>query len=140
MTFTTIDGTQRKLSEFHGQKVMLWFFATWCTSCQAGAQALAKNFDQLRAAGVQIIQLKLYNNLGYPGPSVAEFAQKFIGPAANSSSWLLGDASEAGSYRYDARGYPDIYFLLSKDSTIQAINGVPDTTMEQILTFAHQSQ
>lgn len=29
IAFTAVDGTERRLSEFHGQPVMLWFYASW---------------------------------------------------------------------------------------------------------------
>jgi thiol-disulfide isomerase/thioredoxin len=140
MRFTTMDGNQRKLSEFRGQPVMLWLFATWCPSCQAGTEAVAQNFDRLKQAGLQIIQLKLYNNLGYSGPAVADFASRYAGSVSASSRWLWGEASEQGSYTYDSKGYPDIYFLIDKEGVIRAISGAPDATMPQILAFAQNEQ
>ncbi|HED04205.1 MAG TPA: redoxin domain-containing protein [Candidatus Fraserbacteria bacterium] len=136
MTFTTVDGTERRLSEFRGRPVMLWLFASWCPTCQAGTIAVAGKFDQLRQAGVQIIQLLLYNNLGYAGPSAEEFAKRYAGSTYPSPGWLWGDASQAGSYMYDPKGYPDIYFLISKDGVLQTMSSAPNVTMKQILAFA----
>ena len=139
MTFTTVDGTERRLSEFRGRPVMLWLFASWCPTCQAGTIAVAGKFDQLKQAGVQIIQLLLYNNLGYTGPSAEEFAKRYAGSTYPSPGWLWGNASQAGSYKYDPKGYPDIYFLIRKDGIIQAISGAPNVTMKQILSFAQRA-
>ena len=44
---TTMDDTQRRLSEFRGRPVMLWLFATWCPTCVAGTIAVAEKFDRL---------------------------------------------------------------------------------------------
>ncbi len=73
---------------------------------------MVRYHDQLERAGLQIIQLELANDLGYPGPSVHEFAKAFAGSVPPSSGWLWGQASQAASYTYDPKGYPDIYFLI----------------------------
>jgi thiol-disulfide isomerase/thioredoxin len=103
MTFTTIDGKVHRLAEFRGRPVMLWLFATWCPSCQAGTAAVAEHLTEMEQAGLQIIQLKLYNNLGYSGPSVRDFARAYARPGRSSPNWLWGDASGALSYIYDPR-------------------------------------
>ncbi len=136
MTFTTVDGTERRLSEFRGRPVMLWFFASWCPTCTVGTVAVAQEIDQLNQAGIQIIQLQLYNNLGYPGPSVADFAKRYAGSVTPSSNWLWGEASLIGSFTYDPGGYPDIYFLIGRDGIIQEIAPAPHVTMDKILAFA----
>ncbi len=136
MAFTTVDGAQRRLSEFRGRPVMLWLFATWCPTCVYGTVAVAEKFDRIQRSGIQIIQLKLYNNLGYPGPSVEDFARRYAGSIPRSSDWLWGAASQEGSYTYDPRGYPDVYFLIDKDGVLQAINVAPHVTMDTILAFA----
>lgn len=136
MAFTTLRGTERRLSEFRGRPVMLWLFATWCPTCVYGTIAVAEKFDRIQQAGIQIIQLKLYDNLGYPGPSVEEFAKRHAGSIPPSPDWLWGDASQEGSFTYDPRGHPDIYFLIDKDGVLQAIDVAPHATMDIILAFA----
>lgn len=136
MAFTTMDGTQRRLSEFRGRPLMLWLFATWCPTCIYGTIAVAEKFDRIQQAGIQIIQLKLYNNLGYPGPSIEDFARRHAGSIPPSPDWLWGVASQEGSFTYDPRGYPDVYFLIDKDGVLQAVDVAPHATMDTILTFA----
>lgn len=140
VTFTTIDGKGYRLAQFRGRPVMLWLFATWCPSCHAGAAAIAEDLTQMEQAGLQIIQLKLYNNLGYPGPSVQEFARAYARPGRSSPAWLWGDASEALSYTYDPKGYPDIYFLIDKAGIVREISGGPNTAIAQILSFARNGR
>ncbi len=136
IAFTTVDGTQRRLSEFRGRPVMLWLFATWCPTCVAGTYAVVEKFDRLKRSGIQIIQLKLYNNLGYPGPTVEDFARRYAGAMAPSPNWLWGEASKKGSFTYDPQGYPDIYFLIGEDGILRAIQPAPHVTMNKILAFA----
>ncbi len=136
LAFTTAGGVRHRLSEFRGRPVLLWLLATWCPSCQAGTTAVARRLPELTRAGLQIVQLRLYGNLGYSGPPMAEFVRAYAGPAASSTHWIWGDASEAGSYTYDPRGYPDIYFLIGKDGVVRTIDSAPSATMAQILAFA----
>ena len=136
IAFTTQDGVERRLSEFRGRPVMLWLFATWCPTCIAGTRAVAAELDRLKQAGIQIIQLKLYNNLGYSGPTVADFAKRYASSVAPSPDWLWGDASREGSFTYDPGGYPDIYFLIDKGGILRAGDVAPHVTMQKILAFA----
>ncbi len=136
IAFTAVDGTERRLSEFRGQPVMLWFYASWCPTCQVGTVAVAEKLDQLKQAGIQIIQLQLYNNLGAPGPSVEEFATQYANSVPRSPNWLWGEASLVASYTYDPQGYPDIYFLIGRDGIVQEIAPAPHVTMNIILEFA----
>ncbi len=140
MAFTTVDGIERRLSEFRGRPVMLWLFATWCPTCIAGTRAVAAELDRLKQAGIQIIQLKLYNNLGYSGPTVTEFAKRYAGSVPPSPDWLWGEASREGSFLYDPGGYPDIYFLIGKDGILQTVAPAPHVTMDKILAFAESVQ
>ena len=133
--FTTVDGAKRRLSEFRGQPVMLWLFATWCPSCVTATAAIAENYQRLNAAGLQIIQLKLFGNLGYQGPTTSEFAARNAGPLATHPGWLWGEASREGSFTYDPRGYPDIYFLIDKDGVLRDADLTPHITMHKILKF-----
>ncbi len=138
--FTTIQGAQRRLSQFRGKPVMLWLFTTWCDTCQASMDAIAGHLDQINQSGLQVISLQLYKNLGYSGPPVADFANAFARKGRSSPLWLWGEASQEGSYTYDRKGYPDVYFLVSKDGVIRAVSSAPNVTMDKILAFARQAR
>jgi thiol-disulfide isomerase/thioredoxin len=140
VAFAAVDGTERWLSEFRGQPVMLWFYASWCPTCQVGTVAVAEKLDRLKQAGIQIIQLQLYNNLGAPGPSVEDFAAQYARSVPRSSNWLWGEASLVASYTYDPSGYPDIYFLIGRDGIVQEIAPAPHVTMNIILEFAESAK
>ncbi len=140
IAFTTVDGSEYQLSDFRGRPVMLWFYASWCPTCQIGTKAVAGVIDQLKLAEVQIIQLQLYKNLGYPGPTAEEFARQYASSVPRSPNWLWGDASLVASYTYDPQGYPDIYFLIDENGTLQAIDFAPHVTMDKILDFARRAK
>jgi len=138
-SFTSLDGSAYKLSQFHGKPVMLWFFASWCPTCISSTGAVSEQFEQLTANGMRIIQLRLYNNLGYSGPSAQEFAQTYVGATGESEQWLWGEASLEASVMYDSRGYPDLYFLIDRKGVLRATNGAPNVSMNDILDFAGNS-
>jgi thiol-disulfide isomerase/thioredoxin len=140
LTFTTIDGTEHRLAEFRGRPVMLWLFATWCPSCQAGTAAVAEHRAELERTGLQIIQLELYQDLGYPGPSIQDFARAYVRPGQESPAWLWGNASKALSYAYDPKGYPDIYFLIDRRGVVRGVAGGPGDAIAQIVSFAREGR
>jgi cytochrome oxidase Cu insertion factor (SCO1/SenC/PrrC family) len=39
-SFTTTSGANQTVSALRGQPTLLWFVTTWCSSCQAGTQAM----------------------------------------------------------------------------------------------------
>ncbi len=134
IAFTTTDGKQRQLSDFRGKPVMLWLIATWCPTCQASAATLAENKAAIEKTGLVVVTLRLYKNLGYQGPTMAEFAKKWA-PSLTGRNWFWGDADQRGSFIYDPRGYPDIYWLVRKDGTLAAVDTAPNVTIDNILAF-----
>lgn len=133
-TFTTLPGETKKLSNYQGQKVMLWLFATWCPSCKEGAQALQNNNDQL--GDMQIIGVKTAGNAGYDGPSVREFVQSFAPSLLDADTWTWGTASQQTTDTYNPQNRPDIYYLIDQDGTIQTQNTAPAATIDRIVQFA----
>ena len=137
--FTTLDGSAHQLSQFRGKPVMPWFFASWCPTCITSTKEISVRFDTLTANGLQIIQLRLYDNLGYRGPSAGEFAETYAGTSGDSPNWLWGEASLEVSVTYDPRGYPDLYFLIDREGILRAANGAPNAILNDILDFAGNS-
>lgn len=129
--FTTLDGRQMTVAQLRGRPTLLWFVATWCSSCQAGTQVLAQNINQLRARGVRVVEVMLYQNLGQPGPPIGDVA-KLAGSAAGND-WLFGTASQQLTTNYDPRAYLDIYYLLDRNGTIRYINGAPASTLPDLI-------
>lgn len=133
--FTTLGGEDTHLSDFKGQKVMLWLLATWCPSCITGARVLAENNDKL--GNIKIIALKSYGNAGYPGPSIEEFAKSYTPQMLSAENWLWGDASKDTTEIYNPKNYPDIYFLVDENGTLRVINGAPAATLNKIVEFVN---
>lgn len=134
--FTILSGEDTHLSDFRGQKIMLWVLATWCPSCIAGAQVLQENNDKL--ANLTIIALKTYGNAGFPGPSIQEFATQYSPALLSAPNWLWGDASKETTSIYNPRNYPDIYFFIDENGILKDIDGAPAATINKIIHFANE--
>lgn len=78
-TFTTLAGKNVDVASLRGQPTLVWFVSTWCSSCQAGTQAMAQNLAKLRADGVRVEEVELYADLGQSGPSMGAFAKALAG-------------------------------------------------------------
>ena len=70
-TFTDPQGASHSLSSFFGKPIVLWWVATWCSSCVQGTQIFAQQYySQYHSAGVTLLEIESYNDLGQPGPSI----------------------------------------------------------------------
>lgn len=123
---TLLDGSQTMLSNYRGHTVLLWFVTTWCSSCQEGAQLLSSQYySELRSKGVTIIVVMLYENLGQPGPSLAQFANTY-GGGSTKPGWLYGTAPAWVTSTYDPASYLDLYYLINSQGVIMTTGvGLP---------------
>ena len=135
-TYTTVAGTTTTVASLRGRPTLLWFVATWCPSCQAGTPAIAQAFPQLRAAGLRVVEVELYQNLGQPGPSVAEFGKSYAGSDYGDPDWVFGTSSASLTRAYDPEGYTDIYYLLDARGSVTYVNGQPASTLPDLLNHA----
>ncbi len=137
-TFRTVTGDQLAVSSLRGHPALLWFVSTWCSSCQAGTQAMASEINTFRNAGVRVVELELYNDLGQAGPGIDSFARTYAGNAITNPDWTFGQASQTLTQTYDAQSYLDIYYLLDSMGRIVYINGSPGESMPQLLSQIHK--
>ncbi len=123
--FTTLDGSPSNLRAYIGHPVVLWWIATWCTSCQDGTRLFAQNYyKQYNASGVVLLQIESYNNLGQPGPDLPTFASSY--GYAGQKNWIMGAGSQDGTATYNSPGYLDYYYLISSKGVIlDAKAGLP---------------
>jgi len=136
-TFTS-QGKSQSLAAYRGQKVMLWLFSTWCPSCQAGLAALAQEHKTLAAGRVHLIVLENYQNGGYSGPTLQALLNHYASAVKDAPNWTIGNATEKLAAVYNAKAYPDIYYLISADGKIEAVGSAPSASMNEILAFARK--
>jgi thiol-disulfide isomerase/thioredoxin len=131
--YTSVHGDTASVSSLRGTPMLVWFVATWCSSCQAGTQAMAQHIDQFSSHHVRVVELELAGDLGQPGPTIASFGQQFAGHEYTNSDWSWGVASSQMTATYDPHTYLDIYYLLNAQGKIVYINSSPGSTMGSLL-------
>lgn len=124
------------ISSLRGHPVVLWFVTTWCSSCQAGTQAMAQNMSKLSKDGVHVVEVELAKDLGQPGPSISQMVKQASGVTNTGNSWTIGVASPSLTLAYDSAAYLDIYYLINSSGKITYINSSPGSTMPQLLNAA----
>lgn len=132
-TFTTTGGRLSSVSSLVGKPTLIWFVSTWCSSCQAGTQAMAANISKLSAEGVRVVEVELYKDLGQSGPSIATFGKTQAGSQYSNSDWVFAKSSQQLTRTYDPKSYLDIYYLLNSQGKIVYVNGSPASTMSSLL-------
>jgi thiol-disulfide isomerase/thioredoxin len=107
--YTLSDGTRHQLSDLHGKKVLLNFWATWCEPCRAEMpdlqQVLANYGDTVIVLGVN----KLETAAVIP-PFAEELGVSFP---------LIVNTDGAIANRYGAKNIPSSFFI-NTDGTIGA--------------------
>jgi len=135
-TFTTTAGQQLRVASLRGKPTLLWFVTTWCTSCQAGTQVLAQNVSRLKADGVRVVEVELYQDLGQSGPSITAFGHQFAGAQYGNSDWTFGTSSASLTQTYDPASNLEIYYLLNAKGQVTYVNSPLVSTMPQLLQAA----
>lgn len=116
-TFTDLGGSSHTLSSYQGHPVVLWWIATFCGSCSQGTQLFAQSYaSQYRSAGVSMIEVESYNNLGQGGPSLSTFASQ--NSYSNQPGWVMGQGSSGGTTSYNPDGYLDVYYVINSQGSI----------------------
>ena len=137
-TFTTLAGQTVNVASLGGQPTLLWFVATWCSSCKAGTQLLAANIAKFQADGVRVDEVELYQDLGQSGPSIGAFAKALAGTEYGNPDWTFGMSSAALTRTYDPQSYIEIYYLLNAKGQITYVNAPLVSTMPQLLRAARR--
>ena len=133
-SFATTSGRTRNVASLRGKPTLLWFVATWCSSCQAGTTAMAREMPEFARLGVRVVELELYRDLGQPGPGIATFVRAEAGPRALADpGWMFGMASASLTRTYDPWGYLDVYYLLDRAGRIRDVGSSPAGTMGTLL-------
>ena len=57
-TFQLANGSTESLNNYGGKPLLLWFVATWCSSCAQGNAAVAGNLVFFKEHNVKILELE----------------------------------------------------------------------------------
>ncbi|GAC1403119.1 MAG: hypothetical protein NVSMB64_04200 [Candidatus Velthaea sp.] len=133
-TYKLLNGQKLKPADLKGHPYVLWMVASWCSSCQTGSSVVGDHISELRARGIRVVEMRLANDLGAPGPGLQQF-QKAVGMNAASPNWYWGELTQAQTIALDPKGYADVYYLIDAKGTIVAADGNPAASWDHIATF-----
>ena len=138
--YADLAGRTVDVASLRGKPTVLWFIAAGCSSCTASIPALADHLAELKADGVQVKVIDLYGDLGQ-GPkaaaSLTKLGRGLAGKRFDDPTWQWGISSKELSFRYDQYGEPDVYYVLDRAGKVTYKNGVPISTMDELLSNAH---
>lgn len=118
-SFTDLEGTTHSLSSYQGTPTVLWYVALFCSSCSQGSQLFAQQYySQYHGAGVILLEVESYNDLGQPGPSLSTFATQ-VG-YTGQPGWVVGASDSQGTNTYNPNAYLDVYYVINAQGTIVA--------------------
>lgn len=97
-----VHGEKVELADFHGEVVLINFWATWCGPCRLEMPVLQDYYERYRSDGFQVLAV----NYAEPRDEVESFAAEL-----DLSFPLLLDPGGAIQRRYGVRGYPSSYVV-----------------------------
>jgi cytochrome c biogenesis protein CcmG/thiol:disulfide interchange protein DsbE len=99
--FTLPDGSQKKLSDFRGKKVLIVFWSTWCDVCQHELAPLSALQDELKES-VTILGIVIRDQKQKALTFLAEAKPSFLNGIADTKP--IAD-------KYKVDGVPEIFFI-----------------------------
>jgi thiol-disulfide isomerase/thioredoxin len=106
ISFHETAGGIRKLSDFHGQVVLVNFWATWCVPCRREMPMLSAAQSEFRKDGLVVIYLSLEE------PDVLA---SFL--STNHFDGMQGRLEKADAYYHAGQIYP-LSYLISRDGRV----------------------
>ncbi len=130
--FLIANGSVANLTSYRGHVTLLWFVATWCSSCAQGNEELNQNYQFFRQHGIKVVELELYKDLGYGGPDIASFVYSYAPTAYANNTIIPALAGYNMTESYDPKGYLDIYYLVSSNGKVLYVNSSLASTLGQL--------
>lgn len=96
------QGELYRLADFHGQPLIVNFWATWCPPCRAEMPAMQRAWEQLQDEGIGVIAI----NVGEDAESIEAFVEQ-----VPVSFPLPMDTDSAVTQRWPLRGLPTTFVL-----------------------------
>ncbi len=108
-TLNDLSGCPRRLSDFKGKVLLLNFWATWCVPCKEETPALQAAYQDLKAEGLVIVGVNLFNQERSQGRGV-EHVRDFATQFGVTYPIVLDDEGEVAQ-AYAIAPIPTSYFI-----------------------------
>jgi peroxiredoxin len=113
-TLPTLDGAELSLSQFHGQPVLINFWASWCLPCREEMPELVQSYENHKVEDLMILGVNLTYSDTLPD------AQAFASEFNITFPVLLDNDGTVAERLYQIPGVPTSMFV-SRDGTIERI-------------------
>jgi cytochrome c biogenesis protein CcmG, thiol:disulfide interchange protein DsbE len=124
----TVQDSDRKitLSEFHGQVVVLNFWATWCAPCVEEVPSLVEMQRRLKAKGVTVLAVSVDVN----GNAYKQFVKDH-----NVNLLTVRDPGQKSSDLYGTFKFPETYVIDRSGVMRRKFIGAVDWTEPEVTDF-----
>jgi len=117
-SFTALDGSVKKLSDYRGKIVLLDLWATWCGPCKTQMEELKKIYDAYAREDLEIFSVDID-----PRESVSliqSFLDYFKENKGIELDWIFGidDKNIWDKYKLEYQGIPTVY-IFDQEGTVQ---------------------
>ncbi|MGC8516777.1 MAG: TlpA family protein disulfide reductase [Candidatus Acidifodinimicrobium sp.] len=115
-TFQLANGSIENVDSYRGEPLLLWFVATWCSSCAQGNSVLANNLAFFKSHDIKIVELEQYDDLGYSGMPISQFISEY-----GNNTYVRGGTAGYNmtlAYNTPPSLQLDIYYLIGPDGRI----------------------
>lgn len=119
-TLPDISGEMVKLADFHGKKVYIKFWATWCSICLAGLEEFAE-FNEENSAADDLVVLTIVSP-GYKGEMSSEDFKTWFAGRGYNFTVLLDEGGRIAS-QYGVRAYPASVLIDTQGKIARALPG-----------------
>ena len=116
LTLFTLSGKRVSLSKFEGQKVILFFWTTWCPHCRQALSDFAEEYPQLQESGIELVSI----DIGESAVKVSSFVKRKRLPYQT-----LLDRNSSVAKSYGVRGVPSVRLLSQSGQVIYSGSSLP---------------
>lgn len=117
----SLDGSEVRLSDFHGQPLVLNFWATWCAPCRKEIPQFVDAYQRFRDEGLVVVGVNMQEGRSIAQRYADDFGMEF--PIVIDVDGEVGD-------EYRLLGLP-VTFFIGRDGVVRSVFTGPFEATEQ---------